>query len=208
MKRRNYLILLLILLASLYVTGQTDKNYSKFEIIAGGGIGYTNVRTERQPRYNLSANTVEIVLNYKFSKNIGIATGVGRAELSGNGFNETGEFYQERSLIKIPLLLTATRDVSEKLFVLGNFGLYAQTISRDRLGYKDFGESDVYGGWNFGFQLGLGFGYNLDEKLGAGIILSAQSDLSKLETNPDKSFTDEQKHRNLTTIGVFLKYKL
>ncbi|MAP54061.1 hypothetical protein, partial [Altibacter sp.] len=202
--KKLYSILLLIFCFSLSLAqAQQESESPKFEIIAHGGIGYVKVRTEVQPRYNLNVNSGEILLNYKAWKKIGIASGIGFSDVNGNGFNQTGVFYQERNLIKIPVLLTLNQDVSEKLFLFGNFGPYAQTITKDQIEYENLGEIDVFEGWNFGLQLGLGFGYNIVSNMGAGIICNGQSDFSDFETNAGKTFNDEQKHKNLNSIGVF-----
>lgn len=55
----------------------------------------------------------------------------------------------------------------------------------------------------FGFQFGLGFGY-FEDNFGAGLIFSLQSDLTKFKTSPNRTITDEQKHRNSNTVGFFL----
>ncbi|WP_372920419.1 hypothetical protein [Salegentibacter sp.] len=208
MKKMNFILVLTFLFSFSLIQAQQEEDNSKFEIIAYGGIGYTKVKTHVQPRYDLNVNTGEILLNYKVWGKYGIATGIGFSELSGSGFNETGVFYSERNLLKIPLLFTLNQNISDKLFILGTLGAYGQTPTKDQLAYIDGGESDVYEGWNYGIQLGFGFGYNIDKKLGLGINLNGQSDLSELETSSGKSFNDKQKHNNLNSIGLFLKYKL
>ncbi len=190
MKTVQAMLISILLCASLIVTGQEDKKDSKFEIISYGGIGYTKLRTDIQPRYDCNANTAAIIINYKLTDNIGVATEFGFAELSGNRFNRTGQFYKERNLIKTPALLTLYRDLSEDVFILSYLGPYAQNTSRDRMQYLGLGEA-LYAGWNFG----------------AGLIFSAQSDLSKFKTRPGTTITDQRKHRGLNTAGVLLRNK-
>ena len=208
MKKMNLILALTLLFSINLVQAQEEIEKSKFEIIAYGGIGYTKVRTDIQARYDLNVNTGEILLNYKIWGKYGIASGIGYSQLSGSGFNKTGVFHAERELLKIPLLFTLNKDISDKLFIIGNFGPYAQTITKDQLEYLGFGESNVYEGWNFGVQLGFGFGYKIDQKLGVGVNFNGQSDLSKLDTNSGKTFEDKQKHKNLNSVGLFLKYSL
>lgn len=208
MNKMNLILVLTFLFSYSFIQAQQEEANLKFEIIAYGGIGYTKVKAHIQPSYDLNVNTGEILLNYKIWGKYGLATGIGFSEMSGSGFNKTGVFYSERNLLKIPLLFTLNQNLSDKLFITGNLGAYAQTITKDQLSYIDFGESDVYEGWNFGVQLGFGFGYNIDQKLGVGINFNAQADLSEFETSSGKSFDDNQKHKNLNSLGLFLKYKL
>lgn len=208
MIKMKLILVLTFLFSYSFIQAQQEEENSKFEIIAYGGIGYTKISTQIQPRYDLNVNTGEILLNYKVWGKYGLATGIGFSELSGSGFNETGVFYSERNLLKIPLLFTLNQNISDKLFILGNLGAYGQTLTKDQLAYIDGGESDVYEGWNFGVQVGFGFGYNIDQKLGVGINFNGQSDLSELKTSSGKSFDDKQKHENLNSVGLFLKYKL
>lgn len=76
---------------------------------------------------------------------------------------------------------------------------------KDQLEYIGFGESDVYEVWNFGVQVGLGFGYNIDRKLGVGIIFNGQSDFSKFETSSGKTFSDKQKHKKFKFYRLIFK---
>ncbi len=208
MKRMNIILALSFLFSINLVHGQDNPEKSKFEVIAFGGLGFTKVKTDIQARYDLNVNTGEILFNYKIWGKYGIASGIGYSQLSGSGFNKTGPFYADRELLKIPFLFTLNQDISERLFLIGNIGPYAQTITKDRLEYIGFGESDVYEGWNFGVQLGVGFGFKIDQKVGIGINYNGQSDLSKLDTNAGKSFADKQRHKNLNSIGLFFKYNL
>lgn len=206
--KTSTLLLTLGLILNVVVLQAQETNTSKFNIVAYGGIGYTKVINDDAPNYDLNVNTGDLLLSYNAWQTIGIATGLGYSELSGNGFNTNGNFYQERTVIKIPLLLTLNKDITEHLIMTGNFGFYGQTIVKDEFQYIDSIEKDVYEGFNFGMQLGLGIGYKFDERLGFGVHFNSQSDFSSFETSNNATFKNEQKHKNLTSIGIFATIKL
>ena len=181
-----------------------EEKTSKFELFAYGGIGYTQVENENQPDYDLNVNTGELLLNYKPWNRLGFATGIGYSELSGNGFNALGNFYHKRSLIKIPLLVTINHDISENLFVKTNLGVYTQIIVDDSFEYLGGTSKDVYNGLNFGAQVNFAIGFKIDTRYSIGLNLSSQSDFSSFETVDDAPFTDEQKLKNLSSLGIFM----
>ena len=163
MKNLNFVLLVILLFSISFVQAQEENKTSKFSMYAYGGIGYTQVKNDNEPDYDLNVNTGEILFNYKAWNKIGLATGIGYSALSGSGFNSNGNFYQERTLIKVPLLLTLNSKLSENLIMMANFGIFGQTIVKDEFQYINRTESDVYEGFNFGAQLGVGIGYIFDD---------------------------------------------
>jgi opacity protein-like surface antigen len=207
MKKLNCILLLIFFLTFNIIQAQEEKE-SKFNLIGYGGIGYGIVENDNEPNYNLNTNNAEFLLNYKISKAYGIATGIGFNELSGNGFNSIGNFYQERTLIKIPLLLTMDSKVSEHLRFFANFGLYGQNIIKDEYRYSNTTQKNTYDGWNFGVQLGVGFVFKLFDHFSAGINYVGQSDFSKFESNNNQGINDKQKMKNLNSLGVIFMIDL
>lgn len=185
-----------------------EEKVSKFNIIAYGGIGYAIVKNDNEPNYNLNSNSGDILLNYKINQKFGVATGIGIAELSGNGFNSLGNFYHERTTLKIPLLATLDYKISEKIKMIGNFGFYTQNITTDEYRFLNVSQKDVYEGWNFGSQLGLGFVFKLFDNFSAGVNYSGQSDFSKFKSTNNSGINDKQKLKNLNSIGVVLMVDL
>ena len=185
-----------------------EEKVSKFNIIAYGGIGYAIVKNNNEPNYNLNSNSGDILLNYRINQNFGVATGIGIAELSGNGFNSLGNFYHERTTLKIPLLATLDYKISEKIKMIGNFGFYTQNITTDEYRFLNVSQKDVYEGWNFGSQLGLGFVFKLFDNFSAGVNYSGQSDFSKFKSTNNSGINDKQKLKNLNSIGVVLMVDL
>ena len=176
-----------------------EEKVSKFNIIAYGGIGYAIVKNDNEPNYNLNSNSGDILLNYRINQKFGVATGIGIAELSGNGFNSLGNFYHERTTLKIPLLATLDYKISEKIKMIGNFGFYTQNISTDEYRFLNNSQKNIYEGWNFGTQLGLGFVFKMFDNFSAGINYSGQSDFSKFKTNNNLGINDKQKLKNLNS---------
>ncbi len=185
-----------------------EEKVSKFNIIAYGGIGYAIVKNDNEPNYNLNSNSGDILLNYRINQKFGVATGIGIAELSGNGFNSLGNFYHERTTLKIPLLATLDYKISEKIKMIGNFGFYTQNITTDEYRFLNVSQKDVYEGWNFGSQLGLGFVFKLFDNFSAGVNYSGQSDFSKFKSTNNSGINDKQKLKNLNSIGVVLMIDL
>ena len=207
MKKLNY-ILLFICVLSLNLIKAQDKKESKFNIIASGGIGYGIVENDNEPNYNLNSNNGDILLNYRINQKFGIASGIGMNELTGNGFNSLGNFYHERTMIKIPLLAIINYSVTEKSRIIGNFGFYGQNITKDEYRYINNLQKNVYDGWNFGFQLGLGYVFEMSENLNIGLNFTGQSDFSKFETKNNQLISDKQKLKNLNSIGILLVFNL
>jgi len=211
MKKTKFILLFscfLTFISQIQAQEKNEEKESKFNIIAYGGIGYTIVKNDNEPSYNLNSNSGDILLNYRINKKIGVATGIGIAELSGNGFNSLGNFYHERTTLKIPLLATLDYKISEKIKMIGNFGFYIQNITTDEYRFLNILQKDVYEGWNFGSQLGLGFVFKMFDNFSAGVNYSGQSDFSKFKSNNNSGINDKQKLKNLNSIGVVLMVDL
>ena len=207
MKKTNYILLFIFFLTANLIHAQDEKE-SKFNIIAYGGIGYGIVENDNEPNYNLNSNSGEILLNYNINQKFGIATGIGLNELTGNGFNSLGNFYHERTLLKIPLLATMNYNLSDKFRIVANLGLYGQNIVKDEYQFINVTQKDIYEGWNFGAQLGLGFVFEMFDNFSAGINYNGQSDFSKFESNNNQGISDKQKMKNLSSIGIILLIEL
>ena len=117
MKKANFILLLACFLTINLIQAQEEIE-SKFNIIAYGGIGYGIIENNNEPNYNLNSNGGDILLNYRINQKFGIATGIGLNELTGNGFNSIGNFYHDRTMLKIPLLATMDYDVSDKFRII------------------------------------------------------------------------------------------
>jgi hypothetical protein len=207
MKKSNIILLFNFLLVFTFAYAQDDKNTS-FNIIAYGGIGFGVMENDNEPNYNLNSNSAEFLFNYNLNDYIGISTGVGLINLTGNGFNSVGNFYQERDLIKIPLVLTLNSKISEKFTLFTNFGFYGQTIIKDEFQYINNTQDNTYDGWNYGGQLGMGFVFKIFDNFSAGINYSGQSDFVKFETKNNQLINDKQKLKNLNAIGVIAMFDL
>ena len=211
MKKIKFTLLFICFLSfinQIQAQEKKEEKVSKFNIIAYGGIGYAIVKNDNEPNYNLNSNSGDILLNYRINQKFGVATGIGIAELSGNGFNSLGNFYHERTTLKIPLLATLDYKISEKIKMIGNFGFYTQNITTDEYRFLNVSQKDVYEGWNFGSQLGLGFVFKLFDNFSAGVNYSGQSDFSKFKSTNNSGINDKQKLKNLNSIGVVLMVDL
>lgn len=181
---------------------EDGSNFDRFNLSLSTGIGYGQVKNENQPNYNLNANVGEALLTYHFNKNFGLSAGVGWLQLSGDGFNTNGNFYHERDLLKFPLMIRSNKYIADKFNLSISAGFYGQTIINEEFTYLTAVEEDVYGGWSFGFQGFFGFEYEVSDNWSVGINVSTQSDFTKLKTENDASFKNEQSIETLNTIGL------
>ncbi|WP_445749995.1 hypothetical protein [Polaribacter sp.] len=204
---KNLLILIAIIFSFLSISAQ-EENKSKFSIIGNGGIGYGIVKNDSEPNYNLNTNSGELLINYNFSENFGIATGIGLNLLTGNGFNSLGEFYHERNYIKIPLLLSISGELNEKIEFFSSIGFYSQNIVGDNYHYLSSKIENNFEGWNFGGQIGLGILFNFKNKMKFGFAFNGQSDFSKFKSRNSSGIVDKQKMKNLNTLGIIFKFEL
>ncbi len=156
----------------------------------------------------MNSNSGDLLLNYDLCKNFGIATGIGMNDLSGNGFNAAGSFYHERTLLKVPLVATMDYKVSESFSFIANLGIYTQHILKDEYRFLGTTREDVYEGWNFGTQMGMGFLFKAYEHFSVGIHYNGQSDFSTFKTNTNQPIEDEQKMKNLSTLGIVFSFEL
>ena len=203
MKKTNLLILIIIFSYNNIFAQENSK--SKFNIIAYGGIGYGNIQNDSEPNYDLNSDYGDLLLNFNISEKLGIAAGIGINKLTGNGFNSLGEFYQERNLLKIPLLLTLNEKINSQIEIIGNLGFYTQNIVKDQYRFLSSTTENIYEGWNYGGQLGIGFLFSFNEKVKFGMAFNGQTDFSKFKS---QIINDNQKMKNLTTIGLMLSYNI
>lgn len=208
MKTTRSFFLILFCISFTTIKAQEERE-SKIGIIASGGIGYVTFINESQPNYNLNSNGAEFLLNIRIDDNFGLASGFGYCKLSGTGFNSFGIFYEERSLQKIPLLLTVNLPVSEKLKMMANVGFYIQNISKDEFTYRLTSDEDVFEGWNYGAQIEMGFLFKISEALSAGINFCGQSDLFDVEATKSQgrfsTLLEKQRLKSLNSVGIILE---
>lgn len=202
---KKLLALSLLLLLNTALQAQEEQK-SKVSLLVFGGIGYGKIINESEPNYNVNSNTGDILVNYKFSKLIGVSSGIGFTELSGNGFNSNGNFYHERFVIKIPLLATFSTQMTEHMKMILSIGPYASKITSDKYQFMYGTEKDVFDSWNFGSQIQVGFAYQLNKLTGIGINFSGQSDFAEIESNKNEVFKGKQKTKSLNNLGLFFTY--
>lgn len=203
MKKFNLTIVITLFFFCDFIQAQEDTTKSKFDIITYAGIGYGIIVDDTEPNYNVNTNYGEILINYKFKNNFGLATGIGYNQLTGTGFNSVGNFYHERKILKIPIIATFQYKFDDKFKVIANFGFYSQNIINYNYHFLTYSENASNIGWNFGSQLGLGFVYQLNKNIGFGINFNGQSDLTKLKT-----YSGESKIKNLNSLGLLFLFSL
>ena len=156
-----------------------------------------------QPSYNIDYFGAEFLLNYNLTQDDGISTGFAILNLSGNGFNLGGNFYHQRSLLKIPLAYIFNFDVSSHLSINMKLGAYGQTILSDEYQYSNNYQKVKSKGWVFGTEIGFGLLYKIIENYKVGINLNSQSDFSRFDIQNDV-VSDKQKLKFLNSVGIIL----
>jgi len=207
MKKINFLLALILTMGFNVIQAQDNdeiKKESKFSFIMQAGTGHGILENKNEANYNLDNNCGEILFNYTFRSGFGFATGAGYAELSGNAFNSIGHFYQERQLLRIPVLVTIKHKLTQRTKLLFDVGVYGQNILKDQFTYADQVQKDVFGGWNFGFQIGAGFIFEIIEDISFGLTFKSQASLSAMKTSHDATLSDEQKFKTINSIGILI----
>jgi len=203
--KKVYFVALVMLLVNLQFLQAQDDQKSKFSILGYGGVGFGTLKSDGEPDYNLNGNNAELLLNYELNDKNGIAIGIGLTELSGNGFSSLGNFFHERTLIKIPLLYTMNYRIGDDFRVLASFGFYGQTIVDDEYQFLTNTQTDVYDGWSFGGQFGFGFLFKVSERFSLGLNYTGQSDLTKFDSN-SQLIDDRQRMRDLNSVGLMFLF--
>ncbi|MDR6300656.1 hypothetical protein [Mesonia maritima] len=208
MKKSSLLVLLCLVFTTNFLNAQEEETKeSKLEIFVHADIGNGIIENDLEPNYNVNAENGEILLNYKFWKTLGLATGIAYSEINGNGFSSRGDFYHKRAMLKIPLLLSFDTKLGEKFRMISTFGVYSQYVVKDEYSFLLRKIDNVYEGWNFGSRLGISLIYQVYDNLGIGVHFNYQSDFSELENN-NQIVNDKQKINNLNTFGLIATFGL
>ena len=171
----------LIIICSVSILSLEAQEKEGLRVSAMGfyGVGLGIVDNKNAPNYNFRTTNFDVLVDFDFGKIIGFATGIGFSSLSGNGFNSTGDFYHERSLMKIPLLMSLTYPISKDFDFYANGGLFYEQIRDDEFQYLNTTEKDIYEGSSIGAQFQVGFLINLPAKVDwegsrVGVLFGAQ----------------------------------
>jgi opacity protein-like surface antigen len=212
MKKLSLITLLVLTFSFITLNAQNDydtqenpESDSRFSFMTYAGIGYAVADGKWQPNYNLDANIGEFLVQYRIGKHYGISTGIGLIELTGNGFYYThGPFYHERASLKFPLLFSVNYKVVPKVRLLANVGPYGQIIYRDEFIFFNGGNvNDIYSGWSFGLQFGVGMSYHISSKMSLGVMFNSQGDFNRLSIDTSKKiFADPQRISRINTLGL------
>ena len=202
---------LILLIAFLTTFSNLQAQDSRFTVISYGGIGFATLDNQNSANYDLNVNTAEFTLHYRIGTSVGVGGGLALDTFSGNAFNETGNYYHERSSIRIPLLVTYTYGISDKVTLYGSIGPYGRKILSEDIDTTGLLTSfNTYDGWNFGIQSSLNIGYSLNENLMLGFTINNQGDITNVESignGVNSSTPEEQKTKAMYTIGLSFAFK-
>lgn len=210
MKKLLLIILITLLSVSIYAQEnesetESDNSFRRLRLSLSPGIGFTTVNNDSAPDYNLNVGFADFLIQYSLTETLGVSSGISIHNLTGNGFNENGNFYKSRSDIKIPILISGGYKVAEKITTTVDFGLFARSIISDEEQYLDFTIEDVYEGWGFGFQTSFSFLFDVSETLTVGINYNSLIDFEDFESNTNNQ---TQRLESFNTFGVVVMYSL
>ncbi|PWH86614.1 porin family protein [Brumimicrobium oceani] len=187
----------------------TQIKHYDFNLLAYGGIGFGVMENDKDPNYNMNSNNAEVLVKYRVTHKLGLATGVGLNELSGDGFNSNGNFHHERKLLKIPFIAILDYTFNENLSMIPNFGFYANYLLEEKHRFLNSTIKNSFEGWNFGAQLGVGLTYELYKNLHLGFNYSLQYDLTKWSAVKNLLvINDKQKLGRMNSIGLVMVMEL
>ncbi len=207
-----YFILFLICCGSLFAQDteisneNSDSSFRPLRFSISTGIGFARFDNETDPDYDLNVGAVDFLLNYRITETLGVSTGVSFHSMTGNGFNNLGNFSKSRTDIKIPFLFNLGYVVSEKITVGLDFGVYARSILSDEERYLNFLLEDVYSGWGFGLQTSFSFMFEISNQLDTGISYNTLSDFSEFDTNNLSATDQSQRISSFNTLGIVVLY--
>ncbi|QHI39139.1 hypothetical protein IMCC3317_45400 [Kordia antarctica] len=208
MKKLNTVLLIIFIFSCIQLNAQNSQ--SRFSVFSYGGIGFAKVEIDNEANYNLNVNSAELLVYYRIGDRLGIATGLGFDNFSGNGFNSTGSFYHERNSLRIPLLAMYNFNVAEKVRIYGNIGLYGRNVSSEEYDAANIMTIvGTYEGWNFGLQTSIGLAYNFDENYSMGFTINNQGDFTNIDsvtTNINTGSKNQQKIKGMYTAGLSFGY--
>src|SRR5690606_12248928 len=101
--------------------------------------------------------------------------------------------------------LTMNINTGHRSQYFAQLGPYAQTTLQDRQTYLTTVDNDVYKGWNFGVQLGVGMTHTVYDNFSLGIQLLTQSDFTDQNASTN---ANNQKIKNVSSFGMLVKYDL
>lgn len=178
------------------------KHYD-FNLIVNGDLGQGTFVNETTPDYNINSFSSELLLKYRITYNLGIATGVGLTEYNGDGVNFVGTFHHERSIVKVPLAVVLDYPVSEKVSIVPKFGVYGHYIVKDQHQFLKYKINHLYSGWNFGAEMGLGILYQISKNALLGFQYRLMYDLTQFETIENNAFIyTKQKAGRVNNLGL------
>ena len=187
---------------SLSVSAQVDRT-SKFNVQLSYGIGSSVIQNEGI-NARLGTTGVEVLGTYQFKENLGIGTGCSILGLNGNSFNENGNFNQTRGVLRIPVLLSANKYLSDKTQFITSGGPFADRILEDSYQYVNSTEEVDFENWSLGLQGRLGIAHDFHARSAVGIAYNVQytfSDSSKDSGNLSTGMSTN-------TFDLFVKFKL
>ncbi|WP_088323444.1 outer membrane beta-barrel protein [Polaribacter tangerinus] len=201
---------ILLVLSVFIVHAQSEKEKLKknalIDVYIYGGIGFATIKDSATPNYNANINSSEVLINYNFSRQFGVATGIGFNQLSANGSAGNAFFHHTRNLLKIPALLTYSSVTNGSIEYFGSIGFYTQNITKDHYQYLSNTTKNNFSGWNFGTQASAGLLFHFSKNTKVGIIFNGQSDFTNFNTTL-KGSNQTQKITNLNTIGIVFKLR-
>jgi hypothetical protein len=190
---KQYFLSLLFVVTSGVIFAQTKTSiYAKsndLEIVIVPKIGFATYKEKGYVPLNGFVNGGDVLVSIKMNKKINLVTGVGYFEFDGNRNTNMLNSNLQNSYFHIPLTLKSDiaifkdKSHNENIFFELGFGLYANSLFRQKIETIDYSYNSKNVGWDFGFSTQLGMKFIMSEVFNLGIGFESQNDFTTINHN-------------------------
>lgn len=205
MNRKIITITFFVFLTFTYAHAQNNEKMKKINFLLSIGTASGNIVNDYETGYNLLGENTKLQIGYSFSQHDAIAIGVGYSELTGNGFNAKGNFYQERNILSIPLLYTRSVYYQQFNIEIG-VGLQANKLITDKYHYINETKNNQFSGWNLATKSYIAFLYRITDNAKVGVFYDLSTDLTKYSSTDETYFKGKQRMTLFKSVGLSMGF--
>jgi hypothetical protein len=163
-------------------------------------MGFSKLELDDYNTINGTISQVDFVLLTGISTKFKIDYGFGFSEFNGNTYTGNKLMPIKNTYLRIPINILYSKEFTSKISMRTGAGVYGNYLLKSDIP-NYFNEKNV--GLNFGLSFQTGVNFNINESIDLGIILEAQTDISKIKKNEIN-----QKLKGTSLISFNFLYKL